>query len=203
MLLVKEFIILQLVNNEENMSIVYSPSSHAAGASGFYFSDDKNAPADSFPVASCDQSAAINLPQGSTYSFAAPTGSAVSGTLSTAAPGNAYLLAQAQAVQISAIESAYETGNALPIAYMSTTFQADVDSQALIANVLQACGGSLPSGFEWYDSNNSGVVMSFAQLQGLAGTILMRGQPLFVNKQTKKALIKAATTVAAINAITF
>ena len=31
----------------------------------------------------------------------------------------------------------------------------------------------------------------------------MRGQPLFSNKQAKKAAVRAAVTVAAVNAITF
>ena len=119
------------------------------------------------------------------------------------ATSSAQLLAQAQAVQLGVIEAAYQAANALPIPYMSTSFQADAVSQALIANVLGACGGSLPNGFQWFDVNNVGVTVTFAQLQGLAGSIMMRGQPLFSNKQAKKAAVRAAVTVAAVNAITF
>jgi len=185
------------------MIILYSPSAHSTTSFGFYFPDDKNAPADSFPALQSDQLIAVNLPAGSTYSFAAPVPPAITGIISIVAPSTAYQVAQAQAMQLNAMESAYQAANALPISYMSTSFQADPGSQALIANVLQACGGSLPTGFQWFDVNNAGTTMTFAQLQGLAGAILMRGQPLFVNKQTKKAAIKAATSVTAVNAITF
>jgi hypothetical protein len=112
-------------------------------------------------------------------------------------------LAEVQATQLALMDSAYITANQLPIAYMSTTFQADANSQILLNQVLTACGGTLPTGFQWYDANNVGVTMTYAQLAGLAGALLVRGQPLFVNKQTKKAAIRAATTVAEVQAIAF
>jgi len=45
--------------------------------------------------------------------------------------------------------------------------------------------------------------MTFAQLQGLAASILGRGQPLFIHKQTQKAAIRAASTVAQVQAVTW
>jgi hypothetical protein len=112
-------------------------------------------------------------------------------------------LEQVKDTQLAAMDSAYDTANQLPISYMTTTFQADAESQSLMAAVLTASGGSLPNGFAWFDTNNSPVEMTFAQLQGLAGSILLRGQPLFVTKQAKKALIRAATTIQQVESITW
>jgi len=112
-------------------------------------------------------------------------------------------LSRAQEIQLAVIESAYKTAVSKPIAYMGTEFQADAESQQLMASVITACGGSLPAGFAWFDTNNAPVAMSFTQLQGLAGAILLRGQPLFVTKQTKKAAIRAATTVQQVEAVTW
>lgn len=112
-------------------------------------------------------------------------------------------LSGAQAVQLAVMDSAYVAASTAPIAYMATAFQADQASQNLITSVMTASGGSLPVGFEWYDEDNNGVVMTYAQLQGLAGAILSRGQPLFAHKQIQKSAIRAATTVAEVEAITW
>ena len=78
--------------------MLYSPSAHSTGASsGFFFADDNNAPADSFPVSPADQNTAINLPAGSTYSFSPPISPATVGTLTVAAPTAAWIAAQAAA----------------------------------------------------------------------------------------------------------
>jgi len=128
--------------------------------------------------------------------------SAISGTLGAIAP---YVqgLADAQSQQLALMDSSYTTAVTAPIAYMGTTFQADQASQDLIASVLTAAGGALPAGFAWYDVNNAPVTMTFAQLQGLAASILGRGQPLFIHKQTQKAAIRAASTVAQVQAVTW
>jgi len=116
-------------------------------------------------------------------------------------PTAAELLAAAKETQISTIEAAYTAAVSADIAFLSTTFQADTASQALISSVLVASGGALPAGFVWYDATNQPVVMTYAELQGLAGSILMRGQPLFGQKQTHKAAIRAATTIAQVEAV--
>jgi len=105
--------------------------------------------------------------------------------------------------KLTSIETSYRTDNTAPIDYMGTTFQADANSQSLIAAVLTASGGMLPLDFSWYDATNVPVPMTYAQLQGLAGTILMRGQPLFVHKQDLKVLARAATTIEEVEAITW
>jgi len=43
--------------------------------------------------------------------------------------------------------------------------------------------------------------MTFSQLQGLASAIFLRTQPLFVHKQTQKAAIFRASSIAAVQAI--
>lgn len=85
------------------------------------------------------------------------------------------------------------------IAYMNTTFQADANSQALIVSVLSA--GSVPDGFFWLDVNNAQISMTYADLQGLSGAILARGQQAYADYQAKKAEILATTTVADLDAV--
>jgi len=127
---------------------------------------------------------------------------AIAGTLGAIAP-YVQSLADAQAQQLTLMDSRYSSAVTAPIAYMTTTFQADQASQDLIASVLTAAGGALPAGFAWYDVNNAPVTMTFAELQGLAASILGRGQPLFIHKQTQKAAIRAASTVAQVQAVTW
>jgi len=125
---------------------------------------------------------------------------AIAGTLGAIAP-YVQSLADAQSQQLALMDSSYTTAVTAPIAYMGTTFQADQTSQNLLASVLTAAGGALPAGFAWYDVNNAPVTMTFAELQGLAASILGRGQPLFIHKQTQKASIRAASTVAQVQSI--
>lgn len=110
-------------------------------------------------------------------------------------------LAQAQAAQIATIEAAYQNAIQQQVSYMSTTFQADEDSQDVLAKALVA--GSVPAGFFWLDKNNGQVSMTFAQLQGLAAVMLTQGQTAFAKKTGLKQQIGTATTVAAVEAITW
>lgn len=88
--------------------MLYSKTSHASGtSSGFYFEDDKNAPADSIHVTDADVQTAINLPVGSTYDFDA------TGKLTTTAPTPAYLQAQAQAAMAAGKTQALAEARAL------------------------------------------------------------------------------------------
>jgi len=124
----------------------------------------------------------------------------VSGALvAPPAPTAAQLLASAQAAQIEIIEAAYQNAIQQPVSYMSTAFQADLDSQGVLAKSLVA--GSVPVGFFWLDANNTQVSMTFAQLQGLAGAMLVQGQTAFAKKTGLKQQIRAATTAAAVQAI--
>ena len=112
-------------------------------------------------------------------------------------------LAQAQTKQKSIIETAYQTAITVPIAYMGTTFQADDASQDILVKVLLGMQvvGATPSGFAWMDANNVLVPMALADLQGLYGAVLTRGQVEFTKKVVAKNAINVATTVAEVEAV--
>ncbi|MFA7399234.1 MAG: DUF4376 domain-containing protein [Sideroxydans sp.] len=158
-----------------------------------------NIPADAVDVPDAEYSALMEAQEQGKYIQSNANGYPVA--VSPPPPTAAELLAAAKDAQISTIEAAYTAAVSADIAYLSTTFQADAASQALISSVLAASGGALPAGFVWYDATNQPVVMKYAELQGLAGSILMRGQPLFALKQAHKAAIRAATTIAQVEAV--
>jgi hypothetical protein len=123
------------------------------------------------------------------------------------APTAAELLAAAQQTQLAVIDSAYDADIQQPVTYMSTTFQADKDSQDLMNRAITglqaivATGGTVPANFAWYDINNQPVTMTLLQLQGLFATGVANINTLFVHKQAQKASIRAATTVSAVTEI--
>jgi len=128
----------------------------------------------------------------------------VKGALVPPAPlTSAQLLAQAQVNQKTLIETAYQKAITAPIAYMSTSFQADNASQDILVKVLvgMQVAGATPSGFAWLDANNVLVPMALADLQGLYGAILARGQVEFAKKLVAKNAINVATTVAEVEAV--
>ncbi|MEO6147184.1 MAG: DUF4376 domain-containing protein [Sulfuriferula sp.] len=114
-------------------------------------------------------------------------------------------LAQAQAAQLALIGAAYDAAYQLPVSYMSTTFQADTGSQDVLSKTLAALTpiGAAPAGFYWADANNMQVPMTLVQLQGLAAAMMSQGWAAFQHKQTQKAAIRAAITVAAVQLITW
>jgi hypothetical protein len=114
-------------------------------------------------------------------------------------------LMQAQAAQLALIGAAYESAYQLPVAYIGTTFQADAGSQDVLSKTLAALtpNGATPTGFYWADTNNVQVPMSLSQLQGLASAMMTQGWAAFQHKQSQKAAIRAATTVAAVQSITW
>ena len=104
-----------------------------------------------------------------------------------------------RADKLTEVAQSYSNANQLDIDYMNTTFQADKESQDLIVSVLSA--GSVPDGFFWLDSINNKVPMTYTELQGLSGAILVRNQANFIHLQDLKAQVKAATTKAELGAI--
>ena len=113
-------------------------------------------------------------------------------------------LAITKAKQKFIIETAYQTAITAPVAYMATTFQADDASQDILVKVLlgMQVAGATPAGFAWMDANNVAVPMTLADLQGLYGAILTRGQVEFTKKIIAKQAVDAATTSAAVQAVT-
>ena len=99
---------------------------------------------------------------------------------------------QVVATKLLELKKAYTKANEVDIAYMDTIFQVDKKSQDLIVSALSA--GSVPTGFFWLDKVDNKVAMTFVQLQGLSGTILIRNQNNFVKMQELKAQVKATDT---------
>lgn len=110
-----------------------------------------------------------------------------------------FTFSELQNTKLSELVADYNDANTLDITYMDTTFQADKKSQDLIVSVLSA--GSVPDGFYWMDKNNNQVAMTFSDLQGLSGAILMRGQANFVKLQGLKDTTRNAKSIEDIEAI--
>lgn len=115
----------------------------------------------------------------------------------------AQTLAQAQVKQVAILSAAYNAAIQVSVSYMGTTFQADSDSVAKVLQVLAAMtpAGATPSGFYWLDATNAKVLMTLAQVQGLAQAIMNQGWTAFQNLQTKKASVNSATTVSGVLAV--
>lgn len=91
--------------------MLFSISAQKSG-SGFYFDADESAPADAFPVSNADYAAAINLNDGSSYTFSPPAGKAKFGAISitpAVALTNAQLLTQAQDTQLKILQTACQS----------------------------------------------------------------------------------------------
>lgn len=108
-------------------------------------------------------------------------------------------LPEAKENKLSQLTQAYATAIQQPVAYMDTTFQADTDSQQVLTASL--AGRAVPADFAWLDINNVKVPMTFVQLQGLAGTMLAQGNAAFWKLQGLKDAVRAATTVAEVEAV--
>lgn len=123
-------------------------------------------------------------------------------------PTGEELLADAQATQISALYAAYNTAIAGGVTYTSKggiakAYQSDTGS---INDVLQMqaafqAAGAMPAGFYWVATDNTQVPFTYADVQGLANAMGLLGVSSFAQLQTLKAQVKAATTVAAVQAI--
>jgi len=126
------------------------------------------------------------------------------------APTAAQLLAQAQAAQIATLTAAYQQAIQDPVSYTSKggvtkTYQADPGSVANLQNMLLAFGATqtVPSGFYWVAADNTQVPFTYADMQGLAQALGAQGAAAFQHLQTQKAAVKAATTVAEVQAVTW
>jgi len=149
------------------------------------------------------------------YSFFAPNGDVLNtpATLhpyTPPAPTSAQLLAQAQAAQIATLTAAYQQAIQAPVSYTSKggvtkTYQADPGSVANLQSMLLAFGATqaVPSGFYWVAADNTQVPFTYADMQGLMQVLGMQAETAFQHLQTQKAAVKAATTVSAVQAVTW
>jgi hypothetical protein len=90
------------------------------------------------------------------------------------------------------------------VAGVKQTYQADAGSRSNLQDMLEAFRKpqAVPNGFFWVSLDNTHVDFTYADLQGLAETLGTRGAAAFVNLQVKKSQIRAATTIADVQAVT-
>jgi hypothetical protein len=62
---------------------------------------------------------------------------------------------------------------------------------------------AVPSGFYWVAADNTKVPFTYADLQGLAQAIGTQGEAAFQHLQALKDQVRAATSIAAVEAITW
>lgn len=127
----------------------------------------------------------------------------VNGALASIVPTSAQLLATAQATQLAILTAAYNAAKAANVAYMSTEFMADADSQDIFAHALTAytAVGATPDDFYVVDANYNKVPMTLDQLKGLIEAISTQVWAAFQQWVTVKQALAAATTVAAVQAV--
>lgn len=119
-------------------------------------------------------------------------------------------LQAAQSAQVQILTNAYQTAITQPVSFTSASgvtklFQADPQSvynlQGILASYTPA--GSTPSGFYWVAADNTLVPMVLSDLQGMAKLMGAQGWAQFQHLQTLKSKVLAATTISAVEAITF
>ena len=117
-------------------------------------------------------------------------------------------LEAAQTRQIALLDAAYELAIAhdvpfKPLATDVQMFQSDPASVTKLANCLLGWGGvqAVPNGFYWLASDDSRVPFTWADLQGLAKTMLDAGHALFEKLQDLKVQVRAATSPDAVKAV--
>jgi hypothetical protein len=136
---------------------------------------------------------------------------ASTGDLAVAFPQySADQLAQAKTDQIELMYADYAAAIAQPVAYTSKagvakTFQSDPTSISNVNDMLSAYVGAqaTPADFYWVAEDNTKVPFTYADLQGLAAAMGAQGWAAFQNLQAKKSAIKGATTVPAVQAVTW
>jgi hypothetical protein len=104
--------------------------------------------------------------------------------------------------------ASYQAAIQGPVSYTSAggitaMYQADPQS---IANLYASLAtwqlkGATPTGFYWKAADNSKTPFTYADLQGLAQAMGEPGEAAWVKWEGLKAQVKAATTVAAVQAV--
>ena len=130
------------------------------------------------------------------------------------APTAAQLLAQAQAAQIATLQASYKAAINTPVSFknaagVTSTYPAG-DTVALNgATAMQNLQRALDAGStawtlgKWLDTNNVDQTFTYADLQGLAAAMAAVQTLDWQDLVAKVAKVNAATTVSAVQAITF
>ncbi len=150
------------------------------------------------------------------YSFTTAAGVALSSTPTTLqpymipAPTSAELLVFAQVKKLPELFAAYLAAIYASISFTTAAgtaqvFQANRAALGNLHDMLAAYAptGAVPSGFYWVALDNTQVPFTLADLQGLAGAIGARGWIEFQHMQSLKAIVRAATTVAEMEAVSW
>lgn len=118
-------------------------------------------------------------------------------------------MGDAQKAAATRIDAAFAAAVIATIAYTSVagvvqTFQADAGSQDVLLKAVIGYGAAgVPPGFFWKAADNTPVPFTVADLQGLYAAMLSRGWAAFQARAAKKHAIATASTVAAVEAITW
>jgi len=122
----------------------------------------------------------------------------------------AMTLVQAQAAQIAALQSAYEAAITAPVSYTTVggataTFTQSATNTQNLQNALVASAKSQAWPLNlWLNSSGQPVTpFTYADLQGLAAAMEAADTPGYMDLLTKVAAVNAATTVAAVQSVTF
>lgn len=104
---------------------------------------------------------------------------------------NSYVFLKQKKAKKQEIEKAYLKAIQEPIIYNDETFQADLDSQKVLSQIIAVA----PDDFEidWLDINNNLVHLTLDDLKAAAGLILKRGQEMFAKKVALKKQIEQCT----------
>ena len=127
-----------------------------------------------------------------------------------AAPTPAQLLAAAQFTALSAMDTAFAAASVAPMSYTSAggitkIYQVDSTAVYRIQAALSGClqSQATPSGFYWVSLDNTQVPFSYADLLQFSSALFAQGAAAFQRAQVAKASIRAATTPAAVQAVTY
>jgi hypothetical protein len=112
-------------------------------------------------------------------------------------------LQQAQVAQVAILMAAYASAGYAPVAYMGSAFPSDPNTLLLLSCTLVqgSTPQGLPSGFQWYSDEGTGVPMTLVQLQGLGNAIFAQVYAAYGKVQGLIQAVETATTVAAVQAI--
>ena len=145
---------------------------------------------------------------GSGLPLPAPDWAAITDDEAAAIQNPPLTVGQAQAQQIALLEAAYSSAITQPVTFTTAagvkkTFQADTDSQIVLIKAQQgyAIVVAVPDGFYWVASDNTQVPFTLEDLKGLYAAMLAQGWTAFQRLQTQKAAVRAAKTLAAVNAV--
>jgi len=183
--------------------MLYSP-----GSKQLYNDTDSDIPSDAFLVLDGDAQTALCLGNGYGYTFNAPTIADGYGTLVIVPSDPDHYLSVIKNNQCALIDASYIAALSADIEFataagVTETYQADQQSLNTMMQTIIGSGGSLINGFVWGASDNTQVPFTFADLQGLANAIYMRGNGFYFHRQTKKAAIRACLSVEDVNLISW